>query len=421
MISAVERGGSEVPASLGVLVLASSQHAGHPYDEWLADLKVPLLAIGDESAPPRSNFSRVVLVQKWDDDELVGRALTLHSEVGFDRVIGLGEVDIIPAARIRESLGLIGQWEASAEVYRDKLKMREEAAAHGIPVPGFARADDSHDVARFIESAGLPVMVKPRMGLGALGIRRVDDLSAVAELTFPEGPGHYLVETFVDGPTFHVNAIRLGGESMITIPCAYVGAGCISHWTDDGIGSFTLPPDHPLSEPLTAAASNLAEAFPGPPDLAIHAEFFAHDGEILLCEVASRGGGGAIPLLMKRFLGMDIRHLWARLQCGLPIDWNELERRLQINPLTASMGLPRRKGRLSRLPDEVPADVLDLEYRSTQGEDFTGEKYARRHSGDFVAAWTVIADMEAGLLKKLEDTTDAMSRTIEWDLEPIER
>ncbi|HET8815239.1 MAG TPA: hypothetical protein VFM51_09835 [Solirubrobacterales bacterium] len=395
-------------------MLASSQHAAHPYAHWLADLSVPLLAIGDETAPPTSTFAEVTLSSSWDAEELVARALALHESFGFDRVIGLGEVDIVPAARIRERLDLMGQREDSAWVYRDKLTMRREAASKGLPVPAFAAADAVDDVVDFIETHGAPVMVKPRMGVGALDIRRVDDPAEAAELSFLDEPDTYLVESFVDGPTFHVDALFLDGEIMVAVPCAYIGAGCISHWTDGGNGSYTLSPESPLAERLVAATARIARSFPGPPDLAIHAEFFLYEDEILLCEVASRGGGGTIPLTLRRRLGADIRQLWARAQCNLPIDWGGIHRQLEATPLVAGFGLPRRNGQLLALPDVAPPGVEDLEFRASAGEHFSGTRYARRHSGDFVAAWTVSSDHEADLLNQVDATAAEMESLVVW-------
>ncbi len=404
------------PAEQGVLVLASSQHAGHPYADWLTDLDAPLLAIGNEMRPPSSSFTHTSLSSSWEVEELVARAEGMHEEFGFDRVIGLGEVDIIPAARIRERLGLVGQWETSAWVYRDKLKMRQEASEKGLPVPPFAPADDSSDVVEFIRTHGAPVMVKPRMGLGAVGIRRIDDLAAASALSLV--PDTYLVESFVEGSTFHVDAMRVAGKFVLAVPCAYIGAGCISHWTDNGIGSYTLSPAIPLAKRLVKSAERVAESFPGPPDLAIHAEFFLSEDEILLCEVASRGGGGAIPLMLTRRLGADIRHLWARVQCGLPVDWVGIHRRLEHLPLVGSFGLPPRNGQLVELPDAPPPGVEDLQVSSSPGEDFFGARYGDRHSGDFVAAWTVVADDEVNLLRQIDATAEAMERSITWSMSP---
>src|SRR5215467_224112 len=93
----------------GVLVLASSQHTEHPYAELLADLSCPLLAIVDEATEDLSGFACVRRLSSWQIDAIVEHALSLHEREGFDRVVGLGEVDILPAARIRETLGLRGQ------------------------------------------------------------------------------------------------------------------------------------------------------------------------------------------------------------------------------------------------------------------------------------------------------------------------
>jgi hypothetical protein len=406
----------EVPRR-GVLVLMSSLHAKHPYAEWLADVSSPLLAIADEDAAPlASGFAHVSLLSTWNTDAIVEQALTLYQRHGFDRVIGLGEVDVLPAGRIREILDLTGQREASARAYRDKLTMRQHAAARGVSVPAFAAAGCADDVVQFIQRHGAPVMVKPRLGVGAVGIRRVDDLAAATELTFPGGSDCHLVEAFVEGPTFHVDALRVGGAIVLAVPCAYTGAGCISHWADAGIGSYTLAPENPLFTRLVEATAHVLEVLPSPRDLAIHAEFFLSGDEIVLCEAASRGGGGAIPLMLIRRIGVDMRRLWVRIQCGLPVDWEAIERHVICTPLVASVGLPPRDARLRELPPTAPAGVEDLQIRCSPGEDFTGPRYAARHSGDFIAAWVATAGDEAGLVQTINATAALMERSIVWDV-----
>jgi asparagine synthase (glutamine-hydrolysing) len=402
----------------GVLVLASRMHAQHQYAEWLADLTCPALAIAHVASPPASDFAHVSLLNSWDEDEIVEQALALYRTHGFDRVIGLGEVDILPAGRIREMLNLPGQRAASALAYRDKLTMRRQAAAGTVEVPAFAPTGCAEDVVRFMRRHGGPVIVKPRFGGGTVGVRRVDDIAEAADLTFPDGSEGHIVEAFVEGPTFHVDALRLAGEIVLAVPCAYTGDGCLSHWADAGNGSWTLPPENPLFPRLVEATGGVLDALPGPDDLAIHAEFFLAGNNLVLCEAASRCGGIPIPSMLIRRLGTDMRELWSRMQCGLPVDWEAVERHLSRAPLVANFGLPPRDGRIRALPDEVPAGVEDLTIHCTPGEDFGGARYAVRRSGDFVATWVVTASEETELLRAIEATSALMEQAVLWDSPP---
>src|SRR5689334_21327315 len=109
----------------GVLVLASPKYAHLPYVRWLADARVPLYALAAAHARPTAQFEHVTLVSDYKDvDTIVQQACELHATYRYGRVIGLGEADILPAARVREALGLAGQWNESATAYRDKLAMK---------------------------------------------------------------------------------------------------------------------------------------------------------------------------------------------------------------------------------------------------------------------------------------------------------
>ncbi len=400
----------------GVLILLSTRHGRHPYRAWLNELDCPLIGIAHGEMLDSASFDIVRSIDSWRPDIIVEQALQLHDIKPFDRVIGLGEVDVLPAAQIRELLGIPGQQVQSARAYRDKLLMRQVAADHGISVPAFAQADTSDDVRRFIQRHGLPVMVKPRLGVGARGIRMITRGSPTEIFGCVEGGDRHLVESFVEGPTFHVEALYQGGTPMLSVPCAYVGRGCLSHWWDDGTGSYTLPIVDPLHSRLVTATDEVVAAMPGCADLAIHAEFFLADDTVVLCEVASRCGGGAIPTMMRRRLGMDMRELWVRVQCRLPVSWNSIGADARREGLVGNFGLPPRDGRLIALPTSAPSGVEDLTINAAANEDFSGSRYKTRLSGDRIATWALYAEDVPQMLGAIERSAREVGEMIKWDI-----
>ncbi|GAA3939188.1 hypothetical protein GCM10022244_54310 [Streptomyces gulbargensis] len=400
-----------------ILVLLSPRNAGLPFAEWLGEEAGRLLAVTAEGVAPGPGFAHVERVADYTDDEAVLAAARRTAErYGVTRVLALAEVDVERAAALRAELGLPGQLPESARAYRDKVLMKERAAAGGVPVPPFAAVASAADVADFMASHPGPVVVKPRGGSGSTGVAVLHDPAQIAEVADRVAGGGHEVEGFVEGRMCHVDALHVGGEPVACVPSVYTDGGCLSHWTDSGNGSWTLPADDPLHERLVAETWRLVGALPAAPALFVHAEFFVTDaGEIVLCEIAGRVGGTPIPAMLEAVLGLDPRHLWARIECGLPVDLDAVRAHAAAAPLVANYGLPPRDGRIVRLPERAPAGTRDFTVLARLGEDWGGARYEGRKSGDFIATWLVTADDAQELLALVDKTGAEVEAGFGWE------
>ena len=90
----------------------------------------------------------------------------------IDRIVGLDEFDVTTAARAREHLQVAGMTSSHALRFRDKLSMRNIAAAAGIPCPEFTGVFNQAELAEFLENVELPVVVNPRLEISAFGNRK---------------------------------------------------------------------------------------------------------------------------------------------------------------------------------------------------------------------------------------------------------
>lgn len=103
--------------------------------------------------------------------------------------------------------------ETAAANCRDKWRTRTVLSAAGLPVPRFALATTVDEAVAAAEGIGYPVVVKPRDGAGAFGVRCCPDerelrAAVGALLDAPPGPlAGALVEEYVDGPEFAVQTI----------------------------------------------------------------------------------------------------------------------------------------------------------------------------------------------------------------------
>ncbi|GGT16617.1 hypothetical protein GCM10010271_19380 [Streptomyces kurssanovii] len=406
-----------------ILILISPRNAGLPFAEWLGEEAGRLLAVTAHGTDPGPGFRDVRTVPDYFDDASVHEAARLLcAEHDVTRVLALAEVDVERAARLREELGLPGQRPPSAHAYRDKVRMKELAAAGGLRVPAFAPVTSLADVEAFMAVHPGPAVVKPRGGSGSTGVSVVGTPGDVpGDVAAGIASGGMEVEEYVAGRFCHVDALHVGGEPVVSVPSVYTDGGCLSHWTDSGNGSWTLPSDDPLYDRLVAETWRLVGALPAAPSLFVHAEFFVTDAdEIVLCEVAGRVGGTPIPAMLEAVLGLDPRRLWARIECGLPVDLDTVRDHARRAPLVANFGLPPRNGRITRVPLEPPAGTRDFTVLAEAGEDWGGARYRARKSGDFVATWLVTAPTAGELLALVAKTEAEAEAAFGWDLVPGE-
>ena len=403
-----------------ILVLISPRNAGLPFAEWLPELRGRLVAVTAAGAAVGEGFAEVVTVTDYTDDDAVLDAARAAAKRHRPRaILALAEIDVERAAMLRGELGLPGLDTVAATVYRDKVLMKVFARAAGIRVPEFAAVTNVGEIADFMAAHPGRVVVKPRGGSGSTGVYVLDTAEQAADLADVVSTEPYEVEGFVDGVLHHVDAFRVFGVPIAAVASHYTGQGCLEHWTDAPFGSRTLDPNGPLSNRLVQETWRLVEALPSPRTVCVHAEFFVTgSGEIVLCEVAARVAGGPIPRMLREVLGIDPRELWARVECGLPADFDAVSERARTAPLAAFYGVPPRQGRVLRLP-EKPTDAIDFILNTHVGDEWDNERYTRRKSADFLASW-VITDTDGGTLgSKLDSTAALVSAGFGWDDQPL--
>ncbi|MFF9347273.1 ATP-grasp domain-containing protein [Streptomyces sp. NPDC014734] len=175
------------------------------------------------------------------DEEWIALAAAAHARHPFTRIATFGERDQDRYAAIGEALGLACHSVRTVSLVHDKQAMRDRLAEAGLDTTAHARVADADALRAFVREHGTCV-VKPVSGAGSAGVARVTADSDLAGV-FDRAGGSYLglvnpgvlVEEFIEGPQFSVEAVSERGEHQVVAitakysdPATFVELGHVS-------------------------------------------------------------------------------------------------------------------------------------------------------------------------------------------------
>ncbi|MDR2618587.1 MAG: ATP-grasp domain-containing protein [Treponema sp.] len=177
-------------------------------------------ADGDPNAACASLADRFENVDLKDKEGIEALARSLTENGGLAGVMTAGTDFSATVAWTAERLGLPGiSWETALDA-SDKERMRRRFKAAGVPSPEFVILSKPPS-----ESGGFslpfpwPAVVKPVDNMGSRGCRRVDSAeeleTAAAEALGFSRSGRVIVEEYMEGPEFSVDALVYQGEITI--------------------------------------------------------------------------------------------------------------------------------------------------------------------------------------------------------------
>ncbi|MDR2029653.1 MAG: ATP-grasp domain-containing protein [Treponema sp.] len=177
---------------------------------------------GDPAAPQASRADRFECIDLKDKEGIEALARTLQVQGGLGGIMTAGTDFSATVAWVAERLGLPGIPYQAALNASDKERMRRRFKEGGVPSPEYIIMLSPPPVG---EDAGFalpfpyPVVVKPVDNMGGRGCRRVDSdkelAAAVPEALGFSRSGRVIVEEFMAGPEFSVDAIVHKGELSI--------------------------------------------------------------------------------------------------------------------------------------------------------------------------------------------------------------
>jgi hypothetical protein len=332
-------------------------------------------------------FREVFVVDMRAPEELRTISQWLVRNHGIARIVALQEKSVLLAAQLRTQFGLAGTDYATALKFRDKVVMKEVASRAGIRVPRYQAIDSPAD----FEAISWPVerfVLKPRDGLGAMGVQILDSVAECRRRwsLLAQSETSFEVEEFVTGDIYHCDGVLQNGELRHCVVSKYVGNPS-SFGLDGFLGTYVVG-DPAVSRRMTAFTDSVLDAL-GLVDGVCHLELFrTPQDDLVLCEVACRPGGGLIAATVRRCSGVDLISAAIHVEAGV-----------SYHPVTGHVEDGRCWGSVDVFATSGPAAPVDPKRFDELGivEHRKGSSAgnAPRHSADYTDAYVFHAPDEA--------------------------
>ena len=235
----------------------------------------------------------------------------------IERIVALDEFDMHTAAHLREHMRIPGMGLTTTAYFRDKLAMRHQASRAGFKVPEFIGVLNYDDLRAYMDSVPAPWVLKPRAEASAIGIRKIHEPERLWRTLDELGDeqSNFLLERFVPGDIFHVDAITSERQVVFSEVNRY-GKPPMQVMHEGGVFT-TRAVDRSSDDAKSLVAINekLVPALNMVRGVS-HAEYIkAHDGSgYYFLEVAARVGGAFIAELVANSTGLNLWAEWARIE-----------------------------------------------------------------------------------------------------------
>jgi biotin carboxylase len=279
--------------------------------------------LGILQEPPRGDDARlfaevVTVADGLDAGQLVEAARVLERRHGpIHRVLGILEALQVQLGEIRRALGVSGTSPDTADLFRDKARMKDELRRHGLPCARHRLLRSWSDAEAFIAEIGLPLVLKPPAGMGCKAtwrVRTADELrGALAAIhASPEHPA--LAEELLIGKELSFETITIGGEVRFHSLSRYYPTPLEVMETPWIQWVCVLPRDISGAEWADATELGMRAVTALGLDTGFtHMEWFRRDdGSLAIGEIAARPPGANIVRMNGFAHDADMYRAWAR-------------------------------------------------------------------------------------------------------------
>ncbi|MCS7032809.1 MAG: ATP-grasp domain-containing protein [Phycisphaerae bacterium] len=284
----------------------------------LRDAGASVLGVGDTPSWELSDDLRQAMVEymyvpdmyhRWDDLHKAVETL-IHRHGPLHRIESHNEHWLEHDARLREAFGVTGVKPKDLQINRRKLGMKDAFRDAGVPVAPAELVSSREQAVAFARRVGFPLILKPDVGVGASGAKKVNSLEELESALNPL-PENTVIEKFVTGRIVTYDGLADRDGNVIFETSHRYSANIMEIVQQRLIFHYynlrEIPEDLLNNGRRAVRAFNLRERF-------FHFEFFElPTGEYYGLEVNIRPPGGFSMDMMNYSADIDLYRAWARL------------------------------------------------------------------------------------------------------------
>jgi hypothetical protein len=235
---------------------------------------------------------------------------------GQAEVVTNDEMCIELVAQLRHERDQPRRHPAALSLYRDKRQMKDCLLRAGLSTPAFLAmvlGDEREE-----PDVPLPVVVKPADGVNSRGVKIIRSADELAEWRMT-GTGEWLIEQYIEGQHFHVNAIVRNGSIEHVVVGRYLSS-LLELKEARATGSLTVPDSDPTARDARVTAEAAVRALGLDGQFVTHAELIRDlQGKFWIIEVAARAPGALVSEVTELAAGVHLVEASYRLQAGLRV------------------------------------------------------------------------------------------------------
>ena len=293
--------------------------------------------------------------------------------------------------------GFIGLSAASAEMSQNKLLMKRALTQHGVSTARFREITSREDLDQISHEFSFPMIVKAVDLQGSRGINIVynrEELFRGYEQTMGETSKDYcIVEEFIEGSDFSVQACIYNGEILFILPCGditYRGS------TNIPVGHYApLEVDDCLTKAIEEQVIKAIHAL-GLNNCVVNIDLIQKGNQVYIIELTGRTGANCLPQITSLYYGMDIYKLIIAIAMGTdPREYFEKNKPGKAS--YAQMLISEQSGSLKRIVDknEKSDDIYEITFFAEEGDMIRKFENSKDCVGQVVVTGTSLEECKA--------------------------